>query len=92
MKKILLAVIFVTAFLSVGANAQQIFIPQPPTVYIPQLDPVRMHLEQQLFRDSMNAASVGNGKQSRVPSSIYRATSTAQVKTAKGITAFHPAR
>ena len=91
MKKILLVVIFITAFSSVGVNAQTVFVPRPPVVYIPQLDPVRMHLEQQLFRDSMNAASVGNGKQSRVPSSNSRTTSTALVKTAKGVTAFNAA-
>ncbi len=54
MKKILLAVIFVTAFLSVGANAQQIFIPRPPVVYIPLLDPVRMHIQNQVNRNTIN--------------------------------------
>jgi hypothetical protein len=37
MKKILSAVISVIAFSSVGANAQTIFIPQPPVVNIPLL-------------------------------------------------------
>ncbi len=33
MKKILVAVIFVIAFASVGVTAQTIFIPRPPVVY-----------------------------------------------------------
>lgn len=53
MKKILLTVIFVMVFSSVGATAQTIFIPQPPVVvYIPLLDSVRMHIQNQVFRDS----------------------------------------
>ncbi|MBA4124013.1 MAG: hypothetical protein H0X72_16340 [Acidobacteria bacterium] len=55
MKKILLAVIFVTVFSSVGANAQQVFIPQPPApVYIPQLDPVWMHVQRQVTANMVN--------------------------------------
>jgi len=88
MKKILLAVIFVTAFLSVGATAQGVYVPRPPVVYIPQLDPVRMHLEQQLFRDRMNAGGIVNGKKVRVPASNSR---NAPAKAVKSITAFTPA-
>jgi hypothetical protein len=54
MKKILLAVIFVIAFSSVGAKAQTVFIPRPPVVYIPLLDPVRMHIQNQVFRNTIN--------------------------------------
>lgn len=88
MKKILVATVFVVAFSSIGAIAQGVFIPRPPVVYIPELDPVRMHLEQQLFRDRMNAGGgVVNGKKARVPASNSRAASA---KTAKSITAFNP--
>ena len=34
--KKLLFVIFVIAFTCIGENAQQIFIPTPPAIYIPQ--------------------------------------------------------
>lgn len=88
MKKILLATIFVIAFSSVGAIAQGVFIPRPPVVYIPELDPVRMHLEQQLFRDRMNAGGAVNGKKVRVPASNSR---SAPAKTVKSVTAFNPA-
>ncbi len=88
MEKNILAVIFVIAFSSVGATAQGVFVPRPPVVYIPQLDPVRMHLEQQLFRDRMNAGGVVNGKKVRVPASNSR---NAPAKTAKSVTAFNPA-
>ena len=54
MKKILLAVIFVTAFSSVGVTAQTVFIPRPPVVYIPLLDPVRMHIQNQVNRNTIN--------------------------------------
>jgi hypothetical protein len=54
MKKILLAVFFVTAFSSVGVTAQTVFIPRPPVVYIPLLDPVRMHIQNQVNRNTIN--------------------------------------
>ena len=60
MKKILLSVIFITVFSNVGVTAQ-VFIPQPPVVYIPQLDPVRMHLQQQMFQQMMAAESRKGG-------------------------------
>ncbi len=92
MKKILLAVIFVTAFLSIGATAQGVYVPRPPVVYIPQLDPVRMHLEQQLFRDRMNAGASNKmgvkGKKGQGPASNSR---SATAKTVKSVTTFNPA-
>jgi len=54
MRNIFLAVFFVIAFSSVGANAQTVFIPQPPVVYIPLLDPSRMHIQNQVFRNTIN--------------------------------------
>ncbi len=64
MKKILLAVIFVVAFSTVGATAQTVFIPQPPVVYIPLLDPVRMHIQNEVFRNMVTAEALREGKQS----------------------------
>lgn len=52
MKKILLAVFFLGAFSSVAVNAQ-VFIPQPPVIYNPGLDPVRIYMQQQVFRQMM---------------------------------------
>ena len=60
MKKILLTAIFVTLFLSVGAIAQTVFVPRPPVVYIPQLDPVRMYLQNNLFQQMMRTAGNQN--------------------------------
>lgn len=60
MKKILLAVIFVTAFSSINATAQ-VFIPQPPVVYIPLLDPVRMQIQNEVFRNTVNGAAQKGG-------------------------------
>jgi len=93
MKKNILAVIFVIAFSSLPALAQNtVFVPRPPVINIyPQFDPVRMHLEQQLLRDNMNAASNGNGKKRRASSSNSRAATTAPVKIATGVTAFNAA-
>jgi len=64
--KNLLVVIFAIVLTSIGANAQQIFIPTPPAIYIPQLDPVRMHIQNQVFQNMVTAAShrgsTSNGK------------------------------
>ena len=57
MKKILLTVISVIAFSSVGANAQTIFIPQPPVINIPLLDPSRMIIQNEVNRNTINGAS-----------------------------------
>jgi len=56
MKKILLSVISVIAFSSVGANAQTIFIPQPTVINIPLLDPSRMIIQNEVNRNTVNAA------------------------------------
>ena len=89
MKKILLAVIFVTAFSIIRVTAQ-VFIPQPPAVYIPQLDPVGMHLQQQVFQQmafgEMYKDMIVNGKKVRVRTSNSR--TPPPVKTAKSVTAF----
>jgi len=57
MKKILLAVIFLTVFSSVGANAQTVFIPQPPVINIPLLDPSRMIIQNEVNRNTINGAT-----------------------------------
>lgn len=57
----LLVVLFVIAFSSFGVTAQTVFIPRPPVVYIPQLDPVRMHIQNQVFRNMVTAASQRGG-------------------------------
>jgi len=57
MKKILLAVIFVIAFSSVGADAQTVFIPQPPVINIPLLDPSRMIIQNEVNRNTVNGAA-----------------------------------
>jgi len=57
MKKILLAIVFITVFSSVGANAQTIFIPQPPVVHIPLLDPSRMIIQNEVNRNTVNGAA-----------------------------------
>ncbi len=62
MKKIfLLVVLFVIASSSVGVTAQTVFIPRPPVVYIPQLDPVRMHIQNQVFRNMITAEAQKGG-------------------------------
>ncbi len=93
MKENILAVIFVIVFSSIPAFTQNtVFVPRPPVINIyPQFDPVRMHLEQQLLRDNMNAASNGNGKKRRASSSNSRAATPAPVKIATGVTAFNAA-
>jgi hypothetical protein len=55
MKKILLAVIFVTAFSIIRVTAQ-VFIPQPPVINIPLLDPSRMIIQNEVSRNTINAA------------------------------------
>jgi len=55
MKKILLAVIFVTAFSIIRVTAQ-VFIPQPPVINIPLLDPSRMIIQNEVNRNTVNAA------------------------------------
>ena len=62
MKKIfLLVVLFVIASSSAGVTAQTVFIPRPPVVYIPQLDPVRMHIQNQVFRNMVTAEAQKGG-------------------------------
>lgn len=56
MKKILSAFVFLTVFSIVGVNAQ-IFVPRPPVVYIPQLDPVRMQILNQVNRNMINGGA-----------------------------------
>jgi hypothetical protein len=62
MKKILLAIIVSIAFSSVSVTAQTVFIPRPPVVYIPLLDPVRMHIQNQVFRNMVTAEAQKGGK------------------------------
>lgn len=90
MKKNILAVIFVIVFSSIPAFTQNtIFVPTPPVINIyPQFDPVTMHLQQQYLRDSMNAASNGNGKKKRASTSNSRASNPAPVKRVKTATDF----
>jgi hypothetical protein len=84
MNKILLAVIFVTASLNLEANAQ--------VIYIPQLDPVAIHLQQQLFQQMAfgemykNSTAAGSKVRSRNSNSQNTAA-----ETAKSVTAFSPA-
>lgn len=47
---------FVALFCCMRTAAQQVFIPTPPVVYIPQLDPVRMHIMNQVNQATLNAA------------------------------------
>ncbi len=55
MKKIFLAaVLFVIVSSSVGVTAQTIFIPQPPVVHIPLLNPAAMHIRNQRFTEKRN--------------------------------------
>ncbi len=61
MKKTLLAVIFVTVFSSVGANAQTVFVPQPPVIHIPLLDPSRMIIQNEVNRNVVNAEAARRG-------------------------------
>ena len=79
--KNLIVVIFVIAFTSIGANAQQIFIPTPPAIYIPQLDPVRMHIQNQVFQNMVTAASAHGATKS---------TKTRTSPVASGYTMFKP--
>lgn len=53
MKKNILLTIFVVVFSSVASIAQ--------SVYIPQLDPVRMHIQQQIFQQMMSAEARKGG-------------------------------
>lgn len=81
MKRILLAIIFVAVFSSLELKAQ--------VVYIPQLDPVHMYMQQQVFQQmafgEMYKDAIVNGKKVRVRTSTPQAP---LAKTAKGITAF----
>jgi len=90
MKKNILAVIFVIAFSSIPAFAQNtVFVPTPPVINIyPQFDPVQMQLEQQYLRDSLNAASNETGKKGRASASKSRASNPAPVKRVKTATEF----
>jgi len=68
MKRILLFVFFITVFSSVGANAQQVFIPAPPApVYIPQLDPVWMHVQRQVTANMVNNPPPKGGAKNSKP-------------------------
>lgn len=59
MKNILLTAILAIAFSSVGINAQQIFIPTPPVINIPVLNPAAMQIRNQVFRNMINGAGKG---------------------------------
>jgi hypothetical protein len=61
MKKILLAVIFLTAFSSAGVIAQTIFVPRPPVVHIPTLNAAGMHIRNQVFRNMINGGARKGG-------------------------------
>lgn len=91
MKKNILTIIVVVVFSSIGAIAQGVFVPRPPVVYIPQLDPVRMMLEQQLFRDRMNAGAPGGGAVKGKNGRAAANSRSAPVKKVKSVTAFNPA-
>lgn len=82
MKNILSALIIATAFSASEVSAQ--------VVYIPQLDPVAMHLQQQLFQQmafgEMHKNSTAGGKQTRARNSQNLAA-----KAARSVTAFGPA-
>ena len=88
MKKNILAVIFVIALSSVGAIAQTVFVPRPPVVYIPQLDPVRMQIQNEVNRSMTNGATK--------PSATKGANTASRTATkntppaAVGATAFKP--
>ena len=64
MKNILLAIIFVIALSSVEATAQ-IFIPRPPVVNIPVVNPAAMQIRNQVFRNMINGAQKGGTKSAR---------------------------
>lgn len=53
MKKILLTAMFVTLCFGVGANAQTVFVPSPPVIYIPQLDQAGMSIQQEIVRQGL---------------------------------------
>jgi len=84
MKKISLAVIFVLASLTSEANAQ--------VVYIPQLDPVAMHLQQQLFQQmafgEMYKNSIAGGGKARARGANSQ---NPAAKMAGSVTAYSPA-
>lgn len=78
MKKILLTVIFVWAFTAWQANAQ--------VVYVPQLDPVAMHLQQQLFQQMAFGEMYKNSASGR--KARARNSQSPAAKTPKSVTAF----
>lgn len=84
MKQIPLAVIFVLAPLTLEANAQ--------VVYIPQLDPVAMHLQQQLFQQmafgEMYKNSIAGGGKARARGANSQ---NPAAQTAGSVTAYSPA-
>jgi hypothetical protein len=70
MKKIFLVVCSIIVFSSVEANAQTIFIPQPTVVNIPLLDPSRLMIQNEVFRNTVNGAAqkgVVKGAKTRPP-------------------------
>lgn len=86
MKKTILVIVFVAAFSTLAANAQ--------VVYIPQLDPVHMYLQQQVFQQmafgQMYKDSIVNGKKVRVR--VSNSQKNAPAKTVvKSVTEFSPA-
>ncbi len=84
MKNYLLIIIFIIVFSNVKAQAQ-IFIPTPPAIYIPQLDPVYMHIQNQVFQNMMRSASVDDARGER--------TNSAKTTTySAGYTTFNPRR
>lgn len=56
MKKFLLTAMFVTLLLSVGANAQTVFVPSTSPIYIPQFDPLAMMLQNDINSFRQNGA------------------------------------
>lgn len=61
MKTALLAATFIPVLSSVGATAQTVFIPQPPVVNIPVLDPSGMIIQNEVNRNTINGAGQGGG-------------------------------
>lgn len=85
MKKILLAVTFVTLFLSDGAVAQTVFVPSPPVIYNQMLDPVGMYLKQEIIRQGLP-----HGEAGRNSKNAPARTGNNKQLPAVGYTAFKP--
>jgi len=72
MKKILLSLMFIAVLSSVEIEAQTVFIPQPPVINIPLLDPSRMIIQNEVIRNT-TSGEAGKGKKgasTNVPKAI----------------------